>query len=240
MSSDSVKAQNLIEKRHYFKRKSSKLAQTFDLAPDFTPSMNNHRDKITALILAGGQGSRFGFRDKGLIEWQSKLMIEHILDTLSPQADQIVISCNRNKERYQTYGWPCIEDQLNDYQGPLAGIQAGLSLINTPYCLTCPCDSPVLPSNLAQRLAEKLEENRADLAYVFDGNRKQYLLSLFKTESKASLNRYLAGCDRRVRGWHKQLNTIEVDFSENNQFLLKSLTWRNLRKAYIMRQLQSL
>jgi molybdenum cofactor guanylyltransferase len=176
--------------------------------------MHVQRDNITAIILAGGQGRRFQYRDKGLIEWQQKTLVEHVIHQLQPQVGQIIISCNRNIERYEELGFPCVTDKIDGFQGPLAGLQAALPHVQTKYCLTCPCDSPVLPENLVATLFSALSQQQADLAYIFDGERKQYLLAIMKTGVKDSLNNYLTQQDRQVRAWQQQLKAIEVDFSE--------------------------
>ena len=179
--------------------------------------MNNISKDITALILAGGQARRFNFQDKGLLEWKGKTLTEHLIEQLKPQVGNIMISCNRNLEQYQQWGYACFSDQLSDFQGPLAGIQQGLSKIKTPYCLSCPCDTPLIPVNLAEKLFTQLNTNNADLAYVYDGNRQQYLLALMKTSLKPSLDLYLKDSGRKVRDWFKAINSIEVDFSEYQQ-----------------------
>ncbi|WP_154218484.1 NTP transferase domain-containing protein, partial [Pseudomonas syringae] len=55
------------------------------------------------LLLAGGRGQRMGGRDKGLIEWQGKALIEHLHALTRPLTDDLIISCNRNIERYAQY-----------------------------------------------------------------------------------------------------------------------------------------
>lgn len=41
------------------------------------------------VILAGGQASRMGGKDKGLIELNQKPLIEHVIKRLSPQTPRI-------------------------------------------------------------------------------------------------------------------------------------------------------
>lgn len=178
------------------------------------------RSNISAIILAGGQGSRFGHRDKGLINWQGKSLIEHVIEKISPQVNDIVISCNRNLPSYQQLGYPCVIDEMSDFQGPLAGIASCLPHINTKYCLICPCDSPILPSLLVTRLGESLTNQQADLSYVFDGDREHYLSCLMKTSLYEGLIDYLSGEDRRVRRWHQGIKAVSCDFSDlKGQFL---------------------
>ena len=65
--------------------------------------MNIHREDITAVILAGGQGRRMGGQDKGLIEFDGKPLAALLVDRLRQQAVDIVINANRNHRQYQQF-----------------------------------------------------------------------------------------------------------------------------------------
>ena len=186
---------------------------------------------ITAVILAGGQGSRFDHRDKGWIEWRDKAFVQHVIDRLAPQVSDIVINCNRNEAAYQALGYRTCTDQLADFQGPLAGIQAALALVTTPLALVCPVDSPILPQNLAQLLYQPLMAEQADIAYPSDGERGHYLPVLLKTALLPSLDTYLQGEERRVRRWYQQHRSIEVDLSG------QAGAFRNINTAQSLREL---
>ena len=47
--------------------------------------------KINALILAGGQGSRMGGADKGLVLWQGRAFVDYVIDCIRPQVAHIAI-----------------------------------------------------------------------------------------------------------------------------------------------------
>ena len=79
--------------------------------------MSIRNSDITAVILAGGQGRRMGGQDKGLIEFEGRLMIEILIEALENQRLDIVINANRNQSTYQTYGYPVVSDNLDNFQG---------------------------------------------------------------------------------------------------------------------------
>ena len=170
--------------------------------------------EVTAIILAGGQGSRFDNRDKGWIEWRDKPLIQHLIDKVQPQAQAIIINCNRNIEAYQALGFPVCTDTVSGFQGPLAGVEAGLKKVTTPLALVCPVDAPILPDDLVARLKNALIEEDADIVFASDGKRSHYLPALLKTALLPSLQEYLEGNERRVRRWYFQHNAIEIDFSD--------------------------
>ncbi|MGV6826868.1 MAG: NTP transferase domain-containing protein, partial [bacterium] len=86
-----------------------------------------HIDSISAVILAGGRGSRMAGRDKGLLTLENRPLIETVLRQISTQIPSVMISANRNLDHYREYDVPVIPDSLEDFQGPLAGIAAALA-----------------------------------------------------------------------------------------------------------------
>lgn len=180
------------------------------------------RQSITAVILAGGRGRRAGGADKGLISWREKPLIEHAIAAIEPQVDQIMLSCNRNIETYQTYGFAVVADQLDNFQGPLSGIMSVIDSgrCQSPLLLLCPCDCPNPPSDLAYTLLDKLNQDKLDCVYCHDGERDQYLLALLSTACGDSLRNYLESGNRSVKAWFKQLKSAAVDFSDREQHCL--------------------
>ena len=129
--------------------------------------MNTVLHNITGCVLAGGQGSRMGGVDKGLQSFNGMALAEHGLQRLAPQVDRLLINANRNPQAYaalaEKYGARVVADAQSDYPGPLAGFLAGLSACQTPWLLTVPCDTPLFPRDLAQRLLAAAEQHQADI-----------------------------------------------------------------------------
>ena len=86
-----------------------------------------NRDQITAVILAGGKGRRMGGEDKGLMELHGRPLIKHVLAIIAPQVGAVIINANRNLDRYAGFGYPVLRDDLQDFQGPLAGFSAAMA-----------------------------------------------------------------------------------------------------------------
>ncbi|MES9834719.1 MAG: molybdenum cofactor guanylyltransferase MobA [Candidatus Thiodiazotropha sp. DIVDIV] len=174
----------------------------------------NSRPNLTAVILAGGRGSRMGGSDKGLVQLDGKLLIEHVITAIAPQVDQLIINANRNLPEYQKFGYPVIPDELSGYQGPLAGIYAALEFIDGPDLITVPCDGPKLPADLVERLASARQRESADIAVAYDGKRLQPVYALIPTRLQQSLLTYLDGGDRKIDLWYAQHKMAKADFSD--------------------------
>ena len=170
--------------------------------------------KISAVILSGGRATRMNGVDKGLVTLQQKPLIQHVIARLQPQVDEIVINANREIEQYQALGYQVLQDENTDFIGPLAGFSLGLQHAKHKFVLTVPCDSPILPLDLAQRLMAALLEHRADIAVVHSDENTHPVFCLMKKSVLPSLTTYLARGERKVSAWQKSQKYVEVDFSD--------------------------
>jgi len=169
---------------------------------------------ITAVILAGGKGSRMGGQDKGLVVYQGQTLIGHVITALKQQTQQIVINANRSREEYAAFGYPVVEDSLNDFQGPLAGFLACMSFVSTSYILTLPCDGPMLAADYLQRMMLAMNRSGCDIAIASDGERMQPVYALIPVSLHDDLQQYLSGGDRKIDLWYRQHSIELVDFSD--------------------------
>jgi molybdenum cofactor guanylyltransferase len=184
---------------------------------------------ITALILAGGRGSRMGGVDKGLQSFHGVPLALHTLMRLQMQEGGLIaetmVNANRNLGAYEAMGvsvWP--DASPDAFAGPLAGFLTGLERCDTPYLLTVPCDSPLFPLDLAQRLLDALERDNADIAVasapeqdhknpsVPSTTRAQPVFSLMRSTLMESLVQFMHGGGRKIDAWTAQHNTVLVPF----------------------------
>ncbi|MGO4478315.1 gephyrin-like molybdotransferase Glp [Massilia sp. 2TAF26] len=179
-------------------------------------------ESISGLVLAGGRGTRMGNVDKGLQPFGGSTMVAHVLDRLRPQVASVAINANQNLEAYGAFGVPVWPDDTPGFAGPLAGLEAGLRRCATPYLLTAPCDSPFLPSDLAARLLQGLEDASADLALAVteeNGLRQPHpVFCIIKSSKVDVLSAYLAAGGRRMDGWYPQIKVAEVLFEDTAAF----------------------
>ena len=169
---------------------------------------------ITGVILAGGRSQRMGGEDKGLIRIDGRPMIDHIIGTLGPQVGPLLINANRNLEDYRRFGYPVVPDSMGDFYGPLVGMASALQATETEYLLTVPCDSPLLPHNLAQALYGALHTHQAEISVAHDGVRMQPVFALLRRDLLANLLVYLEAGGRKIDTWYAQHRLVIVDFSD--------------------------
>jgi molybdopterin-guanine dinucleotide biosynthesis protein A len=180
---------------------------------------------ITGLILAGGRGSRMGGVDKGLQNFNGIPLALHTLMRLGPQVESVMVNANRNLSAYESFGAAVWPDASADFAGPLSGFLIGLERAETPYVLTVPCDTPRLPLDLAERLAQALVREDADIAMAAaletdtQGNtqtRTQPVFCLMKIELSESLVKFTHAGGRKIDAWTAQHKTVVVPFDAPN------------------------
>lgn len=176
-------------------------------------TLMNKTINVTGLILAGGRARRMGGIDKGLVKLRGRSMVEHIIEALHTQVDTILINANRNLDEYSQLGFKVIKDEIDDFQGPLAGIASGLSHARTDFIVTAPCDGPFLAPNYVSRLYAAADEANANISVAFDGKRLQPVYALINKSLLPSLLAYLHAGDRKIDLWYQQENCVQVDFS---------------------------
>ena len=182
------------------------------------PALPQPNDHISAVLLAGGQGSRMGGVDKGLVELAGKTMAAHVLARLAPQVDELLINANQNLERWRTFGYPVFSDDFGGaggFCGPLAGLQAALMRARHPLVLSVPCDSPFLPTDLVARLAHALHASAAQLAVATTAGRAHPVFCLCRRELAPQLADFLAAGGRKVGAWHSTLQVVNVPFDDD-------------------------
>jgi molybdenum cofactor guanylyltransferase len=162
-------------------------------------------------------GRRMGGLDKGLIEFDGRLLVEILIEKLQQQNVKMVINANRNQSVYEAYGFPVINDNLSDYQGPLAGFATAMAAVDSQYILTLPCDSPLLSDQYVERFIEchNLPENEcAPISVAYDGERLQPVHAMINVDLLASLNTFLDSGDRKIDRWYAQHQFNRADFSD--------------------------
>lgn len=174
---------------------------------------------ITGLILAGGRAMRMGGVDKGLIEFEGRPLIEHVVERLRPQVSALIISANRNAERYVRYGARVVADAAGAHEsfaGPLAGMLAGMRAAPTGWIACVPCDAPFVPLDLVARLAQGHGAAPAALARTADG--LQPVFCLLRKDLAEDLARALRAGVRKTETWLAAVGAASVAFDDAAAF----------------------
>lgn len=172
---------------------------------------------ITGIVLAGGMGRRMGGVDKGLVAFQGKPLVAHVLERLKPQVDELLVNANREIGTYEKFGFPVIQDAIGGFAGPLAGLHTGMTAATHELVATAPCDSPFLPADLVARLKNALDAHHADLAVAKTGDQPHPVFCLCRKSLLPGLTKFLESGGRKIDTWYASVKTVEVAFDDEEQ-----------------------
>lgn len=189
--------------------------------------------QVTGVILAGGLARRMNQEDKGLVYFNNKPMISYAIQAMLPVVDKLLINANRNIEQYQAFNYQVVSDVTGNFDGPLAGIYAALSVCEHDILLVMPCDSPFMSADGLQFLLAERARCDADIVVAFDGQRVHPVFLALKASLKSSLQNYLAEGERKIDRWLAQHNWVKADFSANPAFFANINTLEELAELTI-------
>ncbi|MDO5531507.1 molybdenum cofactor guanylyltransferase MobA [Sutterella sp.] len=183
------------------------------------------REATTALIFAGGQATRMGGVNKGLVPLRGRALILHVLDAVRPQTSAQVISANRDAEVFEGFGVRVISDRVKGFPGPMAALEAASApgVIETEWVLTAPCDAPYLPGDMLERFAEaqrkELEAGRDPDTFVAETeNRIQSAVACVRASCLHLAAESIRNDERRLRRWYMTLGAVATPFPDESRF----------------------
>lgn len=166
------------------------------------------------LVLAGGRSSRMG-ANKALLSLGGDIILGHVVHRLTPQVSKIAINAAEPLPGFADL--PLVTDAPSGQLGPLAGILGGMrhhaSAHDGPtHFLSAPCDSPFLPLDLAERLAE-LAPDAETIVIASSLGRTHPVFALWPTALADDLESWLGDEDnRRISTFLARHHVVTVDF----------------------------
>jgi molybdopterin-guanine dinucleotide biosynthesis protein A len=157
--------------------------------------------------------------DKAMMMLACKPLVQHVIDRIRPQVDDLLINANGDSSRFSGFGCKVVPDGMADFPGPLAGILAGLQWTkeNRPdadWLVSCACDCPFLPSDLVSRLVRAAERAAVPIAVAASGTRHHPVVAAWRTDLPVDADDVL-----RARGLRKvdhlidNFANVRVEFS---------------------------
>lgn len=126
----------------------------------------------SALILAGGLGSRLGYREKALIDINGGPLIACVLKNVEKAVDNILISVRDAAQGalLEPYlpGYRFVYDSHKNI-GPLDGILSGLEACEDECCFVAACDMPFINEKVVKMLFGKSKHYEACVPRREDG-----------------------------------------------------------------------
>jgi molybdopterin-guanine dinucleotide biosynthesis protein A len=169
---------------------------------------------VVGVLLAGGLSRRMGGGDKSLRPLGRRTILDRVIERLSPQVDRLVLNANGDPARFAATRLPVVQDSVQGFVGPLAGVLAGMDWAaenapKAPYVVTVATDAPFLPRDLVDRLLE----SGSELACASSKGQAHPVIGLWAVRLRDDLRRALAEEGiRKVDVWTARHGLATVEF----------------------------
>ncbi len=174
--------------------------------------------RVIGVLLAGGQARRMGGGDKCLRHLANKPILTHVIDRIRPQVKDFILNANGDPARFAEFGLPVVPDVIEGFAGPLAGVLTGMEWTRShrpecPWILTIATDTPFLPRDLAAKLADAVETDKAELACAQSEGRSHPVFGLWPVSLADDLRRAMVDEEvRKVDRFTGRYRLVEVQF----------------------------
>ena len=178
------------------------------------------------VILAGGQATRMGGGDKGLLTLGGQTLLDHVIDRLEPQVAGVALNANGDPARFAGLNLPVLADSIDGFVGPLAGVLAGLDWAaeqGADAIVTAAADTPFFPCDLVPQLLLRSEGMTHPLVLAATpdakrGTARHPTFGLWPVALRDDLREALNGGLRKVVLWTQTHGGREALFPQEEAF----------------------
>lgn len=177
---------------------------------------------LAGLVLAGGEGRRMGYQNKGLLQFGHQKLINPAINVLKQACEYTAISANQNIEEYQAFALNIFQDISPWLKcGPLGGVCSSVSMFpkKMDFIQVFPCDSPFLEVQVVERLHQQLLDSRDLACYAATESQIHPVIFQFKYEALENLKLFLKNNQKKsIRQWLKTIQATPVYFLNETLF----------------------
>ena len=182
-----------------------------------------NKSKTIIVILAGGQSRRFGGGYKTLYTFNKKSILDRIIQNFKKLEVEIVLNANSNEDQFLKTGLHLIKDELENFQGPLAGICSSMKWVlenrkNIEWIFTSPSDTPFLNKNLVNKFLSTDYNNKTKIVIAKSSNKTHPVIGFWHISLIKSLEEFLAKENRKIMHWVEGQNYEILNFENKNNF----------------------
>lgn len=175
-------------------------------------------ETLTVFILCGGKSTRMQ-SEKGLVLFQDKPFIEHIIQAILPITDQIKL-ITASKE-YDYLAYEKIPELILD-KGPLGGIYTALSHSETEFNLILSCDIPLISTELLQELISK-HTKEAGITVFASESKTHPLIGIYSKNIVSTIKEAIDANELKIMDLLAKLPHQIINIEESENFPLTNI-----------------
>lgn len=163
-------------------------------------------DRITGIVLCGGESTRMG-EDKAGLEVGGEQLLDRAVRMLLPRVGELVLACGP-EPRYTDRGLRLALDGKPGL-GPLEGLRSGLAATTTAWALALACDMPAADGSLEALLRGAQREDQ--IVHFTTGGYPEPLCTLYHRSVLPALEQSLQSGGRRMLSFWPGLRVRALD-----------------------------
>jgi len=184
--------------------------------------MTSIEDRVSAIVLAGGESSRMG-QDKALLDLGTGTLLSHVCEIASKYTVQTYV-VSPWIEKYQqllTADYQLVKEQLvlnASSNTPLIGFAQAMELVETEWILLLACDLPHLSSSqVKQWLSALTTVLPTEIAFLPRSPKGwEPLCGFYRRGCLFSLKQYIQGGGKSFQAWLAQHSVRELELSDRS------------------------
>lgn len=169
-------------------------------------------------ILCGGKSSRMQ-SEKGMVLYQNKPFIEHIIEAVLPISKNIQLVTNTDDYDYLAY--KKIKDIVAD-KGPLGGIYTALVHSETEINLILSCDIPLISTEILSELIAK-HSTYFDVSVFEDKDRIHPLIGIYSKNTLPVLKKAIEATDLKMMRFISSVKHQLIPITNAKRGLFKNI-----------------
>jgi molybdopterin-guanine dinucleotide biosynthesis protein A len=169
----------------------------------------NASERVAVIVLAGGRSTRFG-RDKLAEPHDGRPLLDHAIDAARRLATEVLVVVAPGSDVAVPAGVRVVDDE-RPFEGPLAGVSAGLAATDADIVVVLAGDMPAVVAGVLERLVAVVATSDADAAVLEVGDDRPPLpMAVRRKAAGTMVTALLAAGQRRLRALPEGLHAAAV------------------------------
>ena len=194
-----------------------------------------NKSKTIIVILAGGQSRRFGGGYKTLHKINNISLLNRIINSFNKLEIEIVLNVNSNEDQFLKTGLQLVQDEIKNFQGPLAGIYSSMKWVlkerkYIEWIFTSPSDTPFIDNSLVNKFLKTKYIDKTKIILANSSNKTHPVIGMWHISLFKSLEDFLVKENRKIMLWVEEQNYEILNF-ENKIYFFNINTQADLAEA---------
>lgn len=193
---------------------------------------------VSLVVQAGGESRRMG-RNKALIPFLGRPLIQRVIERLQPLADEVIITSNQ-PDGFEQFQFPLVADVMPG-MGALGGLYTALWAAQNPLVMVVACDMPFANRQLLQYQADLLVKEDVDVVIPGFAEGWEPFHSVYRRETcLPEIKKALEQGQKRLISWLPGVRVRYLGADEIEKYDSLGIAFQNVNTQEELNQAEAL